>query len=95
MEYRVHVCGCPRCGKSAKGRYPKSVLSAVQFHKSVADIFVYLYTCQYGSLERIQQTLFDTYGIEITQATVSKMVSEAANRHRPSRDKMQHHVAVK
>ena len=95
VEHRVHVCGCPRCGKSAKGRYPKKVAAAVQFHKSVADIVVYHYTCQYGSLERIPQMLNDTFGIEITQATAAKMISEAANRHRPSRDKMLHHVAVK
>ena len=94
MEHRVHVCGCPRCGKSAKGRYPKKVASAVQFHKSVADIVGCNCTCLYGSLERIPQILNDTFGIEITQAAPAKMISEAANRHHPTRDGMQHDAAV-
>ena len=94
MEHRVHVRVRPRCGKSAKGRYPKNVAAAVQFRKSVADIVVCNYACRHGLLERIPQMPRDTFGIEITQAAVARTISDAANRRRPTRDEMRHEAAV-
>ena len=77
-EHRAHICKCKGCGEEFKGEFPANVTAPVQYGERVAAIVVYNQTVQVMPVNRTGRMLSDIHGMDVSQASIMKMVSNKA-----------------
>ena len=88
-EYRAHICKCKGCGEKFKGEFPADVTAPVQYGKRVAAFVVYNQTVQVMPVSRTGRMLSDIHQMDVSQASIMKMVSNKARELEPVADVIQ------
>ena len=88
-EYRAHICKCKGCGEEFKGEFPADVTAPVQYGKRVAAFVVYKQTVQVMPVNRTGRMLSDIHGMDVSDASIMKMVSNKARELEPVADAIQ------
>ena len=85
-EHRAHKCTCPGCGKTARGDFPEGVRAPVQYGDHIAAMASYLQTYHCIPDERLSQVFRDLFGVQISAATLARLIAKVAEGMRPFAD---------
>ena len=88
-EHRAHVCKCKGCGEEFKGEFPANVTAPVQYGERVAAVAAYNQTVQVIPVNRFVRILSDIHRMDVSEASIMKMVSNHARRLEPVADMIQ------
>lgn len=69
-EHQAEKKRCPDCGEVTMADFPQNVTQQTQYGFRIKTQAAYLYSGQFTSLHRTQQTLFDLYGIRMNETTI-------------------------
>ena len=75
-EHQAQVKRCPRCGKLNKAEFPAGVNAPVQYGAGANSLMSYLSQYQLLPFDRIREFFVDTFGQNISPATVIKANTE-------------------
>ena len=75
-EHQAQVKICPSCGKINKAEFPAGVNAPVQYGSGANSLMSYLSQYQLLPLDRIREFFVDTFGQNISPATVIKANTE-------------------
>lgn len=78
-EYRNESISCPMCGVCSKGIFPDHVPSTFQFGKDFQSLVVYLNVVHHLPFARLTQLVNDLLHCQMSQGTVSTILSNAAD----------------
>jgi len=73
----VATCGC---GTVTSGRFPADVRSPVSYSARVRAVVVYLLARQHIPVARVQETMRDLYGLDVSAGTVDNMYRQAGTK---------------
>ena len=88
-EHRAHICKCKGCGEEFKGEFPANVTAPVQYGERVAAIVAYNQTVQVIPVNRTGRMLSDIHRMDVSEATIMKMISNMARGLEPVADVIQ------
>lgn len=82
IEHQAEVKRCPKCKKKQMALFPDGVSAHTQYGENVQSLASYFVTAQFLPLERTKELFSSTYGLEIGEATILKMVQDLAAKTR-------------
>lgn len=80
-EHRAHACSCP-CGTVTIGVFPEGVRAPVTYTPRVRAVVVYLLARQHIPVARVQETMRDLYGLDLSPGAINNFYTDAAQRLR-------------
>jgi transposase len=81
-EHRSLACVCG-CGTTTVGEFPVGVRAPVSYTARVRATVVYLLARQHIPVARVQETMRDLYGLEVSPGAINNFYSDAARRLAP------------
>jgi len=78
VEYQAWSVRC-RCGEVTKAAFPLDVVAPVQFGPGVQAVATYLHAVQHVPYARVQATLSDLMGVEVSLGWIPTAVSKLAD----------------
>jgi transposase len=79
-EHRAHVCCCPSCGATTRGRFPEQVTAPVQYGARICAFAVYLLHGHFVPEDRLAELMGDLFGVRLVPATIARMSRSCAQR---------------
>ena len=73
-EHRAHICRCKGCGEEFKGEFPANITAPVQYGERVASTVAYYQTVQVIPVNRTGRLLSDMHGMDVSEASIMKMI---------------------
>ena len=92
-EHRAHICKCKGCGEEFKGEFPANVTAPVQYGERVASFVAYSQTVQVIPVNRTGRLLSDMHGMDVSEASIMKMIRGMARGLEPVADVIQKKAA--
>ena len=92
-EHRAHICKCKGCGEKFKGEFPTNVTAPVQYGERVASTVPYYQTVQVVPVNRTRRLLSDMHGMDVSEASIMKMIRGMARGFEPVADVIQKKAA--
>ena len=80
-EHRAHACSCA-CGTVTVGVFPEGVRAPVTYTPRVRAVVVYLLARQHIPVARVQETMRDLYGLDVSPGAINDFYTDAAKRLR-------------
>ena len=78
-EHRSHACSCS-CGTVTVGTFPDDVRAPVTYTPRVRAVVVYLLARQHIPVARVQETMRDLYGLDVSPGAINNFYTDAAHR---------------
>ena len=78
-EHRALACACS-CGTVTVGTFPDDVRAPVTYTPRVRAVVVYLLARQHIPVARVQETMRDLYGLELSPGAINNFYTDAAHR---------------
>lgn len=78
-EYRNESVSCPGCGARSHGVFPEHISAAFQFGKHFQSLVVYLNVVHHLPFKRLTQLVNDLLHCQMSQGTVSTILSRIAD----------------
>ena len=78
-EHRSHACSCS-CGTVTVGAFPGAVQAPVTYTARVRAVVVYLLGRQHVPVARVQETMRDLYGLELSTGAINNFYTDAGRR---------------
>lgn len=80
-EHRSHACSCS-CGTVTVGAFPDDVRAPVTYTPRVRAVVVYLLARQHIPVARVQETMRDLYGLDLSPGAINNFYTDTAERLR-------------
>ena len=80
-EHRARACSCS-CGTVTVGEFPDGVRAPVTYTPRVRAVVVYLLARQHIPVARVQETMRDLYGLDVSPGAINNFYTDAAERLR-------------
>ncbi len=87
-EHQIEQVMCSHCRQVSSGSFPSEVSAPAQYGPDVRALAVYLQQYQLIPSERTCEALYDLYGCEISEGTLARWVTEAAERLEETMEKI-------
>jgi len=82
-EHQAEVKPCPVCGRETQAAFPSGVEQPTQYGPRIRAQMVYFHAGQFIPLARTAEIMVGLYGQAVSEGTIVKAVSEAAQRVEP------------
>ena len=91
-EYQAEIKECPECSCTVSVPFPKGVENSINFGLNIKVLILYLRIVLFTPYKKIEQFLEDFYGLEISPASIEKIISTASKALDPYNEEIRRYL---